>query len=334
MSVIRWGTLGCGRIVRKGFLPGVKAAEGSELYAVASLRPGVAEEVRQQTGAAVAYNSYEELLADPHVDAVYVPCTGDLHERWTIAAAKGGKHVLCEKPLSTSLKSAITMEQACREQGVLLMEAFMWRHHPRATRLKRWVDEGAIGPLRNINVSFSFSIDRNDWRMRPERGGGAMWDIGAYGVNAARFLTGEEPIDLYARGHWSDTGVDLSMNASLVFPKEVLVNIDCSFAAPFRCRLEVVGESGRIELNAAFQPIWDRTLTLWRSTDREAIPEVYEVEDVDQYACQVTHFANSIRAGKLLPPAESGVANMRVMSQLISDAQQHRVPASAIPGKT
>src|SRR5690606_9222323 len=114
---------------------------------------------------------------DPQVDAVYIPCTGDLHATWTIAAAKAGKHVLCEKPLARTVEEARQMIEACEAAGVVLQEAFMWRHHPRSLRARQLLQEGAIGPLRLIVVNFSFDIDRSDWRMQPEKGGGAMWDI-------------------------------------------------------------------------------------------------------------------------------------------------------------
>jgi predicted dehydrogenase len=134
------------------------------------------------------------------------------------------------------------MIAAADDAGVLLQEAFMWRHHPRVQRTKELLDEGAIGPLRLIVASFSFDIDQSDWRMQPEKGGGAMWDIGSYGVNCSRYFAGAEPTAVHSHAHWADTGIDMSMQIALAFPGDVLANIDCSFEAPFRCRAELVGE--------------------------------------------------------------------------------------------
>jgi predicted dehydrogenase len=279
----------------------------------------VAEEWAARHGAKKAYTSYEAVLQDPNVDAVYVPTTGDQHRRWTIAAAEAGKHVLCEKPLAMTVAEAEEMVQACRASGVILQEAFMWRHHPRTKQAKQLVDEGAIGPLRLIVANFSFDIDRNDWRLRAERGGGAMWDVGCYGVNGARLFAGAEPVEILAAAHWWPTGVDMTMQLALRFPGDVLANIDCSFEAPYRCQLELVGEKGRIVLEEAFQPENPPVLRIQRATtgpmDEVAMPAV------DHYVEQVTDFCASIAAGKLLAPAEDGLANMRVLEEAFNDAK-------------
>jgi xylose dehydrogenase (NAD/NADP) len=328
---VRLGILGCGRIVHK-FAPGVLQSQAASLVAIASRRPGAAESLLRELSAkhpgALAspagpprcFTSYEALLADPAIDAVYIPATGDEHAPLTLAAARAGKHVLCEKPLAPSLAEAEQMVSACRDAGVVLQEAFMWRHHPRATRTKELIDAGAIGALRLVNVSFSFQLKPDDWRMRPERGGGAMWDIGCYGVDAARFFTRSEPAAVYARARFAPTGVDLMMQLALRFPGDVFANIDCSFEAPWRCRLELVGDGGRIEWPMAFQhslPV----IHLWRTTQREAEPETIACEEANQFACQTTAFCRSIAAGRVVPPAEDGLANMRVLEQALKVAR-------------
>lgn len=310
---IKFGILGCGRIVERGLIPGLKESPAATLHAIASQRPGVAQEWARKHAVPRAYDSYDAVLGDPDVQAVYIPCAGDLHHQWTIAAARAGKHVLCEKPLALSVAQAEEMIAACAKAGVVLQEAFMWRHHPRTKMARQLVREGAIGELRLIVASFSFDIDRNDWRMRPERGGGAMWDVGCYGVNASRFFTGAEPTRIQAHARWWKTGVDMTMQIALAFPGDVLANIDCSFEAPFRCRAELVGTRGRIVLEDAFLPPDDAAILLQRSPDRDAPVERVHVEQANQYACQVTDFCASIAAGKLLPPAENGLANMRVL---------------------
>ncbi len=320
---IKFGILGCGRIVERGLGPGLRDSPAAELHAIASRRPGVATEWAEKHGAAKAYDSYEELLADPDVQAVYVPCQGHEHLPWTIAAAKAGKHVLCEKPLTRSVAEAEEMIAACDKAGVILQEAFMWRHHPRVSRTKELLDEGAIGELRLIVASFTIDIDRNDWRMQPENGGGAMWDIGCYGVNCSRYFTGAEPNDIHAHARWWETGVDMTMQIALAFPGDVVANIDCSFETPFRCRAELVGTKGRMFLEDAFLPKDESVILLQRSMDEEPIIEVERTAPANQFACQVTDFCASIAAGKIQAPAENGLANMRVMEQILKSAKSN-----------
>ncbi|MEZ6053206.1 MAG: Gfo/Idh/MocA family oxidoreductase [Planctomycetaceae bacterium] len=321
---IKFGILGCGRIVERGLAPGLAESPAAKLYALASQRPGVAAKWAEKYGAAKAYDSYEEVLADADVQAVYIPCTGELHHQWTIAAAKAGKHVLCEKPLARTVAEAQEMIAACDEAGVILQEAFMWRHHPRTQRAKQLLDEGAIGDLRIIVVSFSFDIDRSDWRLNLDKGGGAMWDVGCYGVNSSRYFTGAEPTEIHARAHWWKTGVDMTMQIALTFPGEVVANIDCSFEAPFRNRLELVGTQGRMHLEDTFLPREESVILLQRSVDQDAVIEVERVDMTNQYAEQVTSFCASIEAGKLQAPAENGLANMRVLEQAWNNANKNR----------
>jgi predicted dehydrogenase len=320
---IRWGILGCARIAKKSVIPAILDDADSELAAIASRRGDVAGEWARQFGAARSYDDYDALLADRDVEAVYIPATGEQHHPLTIAAARAGKHVLCEKPLATSLTEAEEMVAACRNAGVLLMEAFMWRHHARTERTSELLAEGAIGDLRLINVSFSFRLDAGDWRMRPERGGGAMWDLGCYGVNAARFFTDAEPTSIHSRAHFGPTGIDLSMQLALQFPGDVLAHIDCSFEVPWRCRLELVGTRGRIEWATAFQH-WDGALQLDTASDWTKPPQVIACDRQNQYARQVQAFCASIRAGRLLAPAEDGLANTRVLETALRTAEAAR----------
>ena len=194
------------------------------------------------------------MLDDPEVDAVYIPLPNELHKIWVNAAADAGKHVLCEKPLALNAAEARAMVEHCRARGVVLMEAFMWRHQPRTPSSARLVAEGAIGELRLIRSSFSFPIDPGDWRLDPTRGGGALWDVGCYGVSTARLFAGAEPEAAQAVARFGPTGVDLSLTAVLRFPGGVLGQIDCSFEQPFRCVYELVGTRGVLEVPDAYLP--------------------------------------------------------------------------------
>lgn len=318
---VGFGILGCGRITRRGLIPGIVQSPAAELAALASLRPGVAAELARECGAARTYNSYEAVIDDPAVTAVYIPATGESHKKWTLRAAQAGKHVLCEKSLALNVAEAEEMAAACRQAGVILQEAFMWRHHPRSKRVKELLAEGAIGDLRLICAHFSFDIDPGDWRLDPARGGGAVWDIGCYGVNASRNFVGSEPCTIHARARFNAAGADTTMQIALEFPNGVLANVDCSFEAPFRCEVELVGTKGAMTLPDAFLPPPAAKLLTRRGTARETTPEVMVFSDANQYAEQVSDFCASISAGKLLAPAEDGVANMRVLETALACAK-------------
>ena len=320
--MLRIGTLGTGRIVHRGLLPGVRGCDDCELVAAASLRPGVAAEFAREHGVPHAFDSYETVLARDDVDAVYVPTRGDRHAEWTIAAAEAGKHVLCEKPLARDEPEAVRMRDACRDAGVVLFEAFMYRHHPRTLRAAELVRGGAIGAPRSLTVNFSFLLDAGDWRNDPAAGGGAVWDLGCYGVNFARLIAGEEPGETQADAVMSASGVDLTTRIGLTFPGGLLANIECSLQTVYRCRVEIAGDAGRIELPDAFLPAGDAPLHLHRGRGDdsgtggvEVITETFPGED--PYAHQMRHFVRSVESGGLLPPAEDGVANTAAVRRAV-----------------
>jgi predicted dehydrogenase len=323
-TAIGFGILGCGRITRRGLIPGIAQSPAAELVALASLRPGVAAELARECGAARSYDAYEAVIDDPAVSAVYIPSTGESHKYWTLRAAQAGKHVLCEKSLALNVAEAEEMVAACREAGVILQEAFMWRHHPRTKRVKELLAAGTVGDLRLICAHFSFDIDPGDWRLDPARGGGAVWDIGCYGVNASRHFAGSEPNTIHARARFNSAGADTTMQIALEFPNGVLANVDCSFEAPFRCEVELVGSKGAIILPDAFLPTLAAKLLVRRGTSPETTAEPMISPEANQYAEQVTDFCASIAAGKLLAPAEDGVANMRVLETALAQARASR----------
>ena len=171
---VRWGILGCARIARRGLIPGILASQGGSLHALASRNLTTAATWAQEFKVPKAYGTYHELVTDADVGAVYIPLPNELHKPWVIAAADAGKHVLCEKPLTLDAREAAEIADHCRGRGVILMEAFMWRHQPRTLALRTLVREGAIGSLRLIRSSFSFPIEPGDWRLDPARGGGLV----------------------------------------------------------------------------------------------------------------------------------------------------------------
>ncbi len=317
-TTLRWGILGCARITRRGLIPGIQLSESSALVAIASRDAATAQSWCDEFGVPRAYGSYEKLLADPEIDAVYIPLPNELHKQWVEAAADAGKHILCEKPLALDAEEARAMVLYCETRQVRLMEAFMWRHQPRSAGLKARVDDGSLGDIRLVRSSFSFPIDQGDWRLDPHRGGGALWDIGCYGVSTARFFAGSEPVSIRSRARFGSSGVDLSLTAELAFPNGVLGLIDCSFEQPFRCSYEVVGTRGMIEVENAYLPPAERSTA--RLTIDGAAQEL-EFAPTNQYACMVDAFAASIAAGRLIAPAEHGLDQMLVLEGILDAAR-------------
>ena len=321
---LRWGLLGCARICRRGLIPGIRASESGTLVGLASRDGGQAKAWAEEFGIPKSYGSYEELIADPEIDAVYIPLPNELHKPWTIKAADAGKHVLCEKPLALDADEARAMAEHCRSRGVLLMEGFMWRHQPRTLAIRDLVDGGAIGDLRLVRASFSFPIDPSDWRLDPARGGGPIWDVGCYGVNTARLFAKGEPTRIEAVGRRGPTGVDLSVAAVLHFPGDVLAAVDCSFEQPFRCVYELVGTRGVVTVPDAYLPPADGPTAILRTTAEPSDvgaagdkSETLTFPAVDQYAAMVDSFARSVAAGALEAPAEDGQAQMQVLDAIL-----------------
>jgi len=348
-SSLRWGILGCARIARRGLIPGIRASTSGTVLALASRDREMAESWGREFAIPLAYPSYEAVLGDPEIDAVYIPLPNELHKPWVLAAAEAGKHVLCEKPLALDSQEAAAMVEHCRRRGVILMEAFMWRHQPRTLEIRKRVRDGAIGDLRVIHSSFSFPIESGDWRLDAARGGGALWDVGCYGVSTARLFAGSEPKAVRALAHFgpsaadvtrtqhavhvdsehAPSGVDLTMAAVLEFDGGVLATIDCSFEQPFRCHYELVGSRGVVEVPDAYLPPKDgkptaRLRSLGSASDSSSggdRVETLEFGQTDQYAAMVDAFARSVAAGTLVDPAEDGLEQMMVLDQLSREAR-------------
>jgi xylose dehydrogenase (NAD/NADP) len=315
---VRWGILGCARITRRGLIPGIRASKRGELRALASRDGATARAWADEFQVPRAYNSYQHVLDDPEIDAVYIPLPNELHWPWVRAAADAGKHVLCEKPLALNAAEARDMVEYSRARGVVLMEAFMWSHQPRTAALRRLLAEGAIGELRLVRSSFSFPIDLNDWRLDSARGGGALWDVGCYGVSTARLYAGAEPDVARAAARFSSSGVDLSLSAVLHFPNGILGMLDCSFEQPFRCTYELVGRRGTIEVPDAYLPPARPTARL-RTTDT-ARDLVFDGRN--QYAGMVDAFAEAVANDRKLPdPAEDGLAQMLALDAILASAR-------------
>jgi D-xylose 1-dehydrogenase (NADP+, D-xylono-1,5-lactone-forming) len=325
---IRWGIMGCARIARSGLIPGIKASSTGSLVGLGSRDGANARAWGQEFGIPRVHGSYQVLVDDREIDAVYIPLPNELHKPWVIAAADAGKHVLCEKPLALDATEAREMVDHCRERGVILMEAFMWRHQPRTRDVLNRVLSGAIGELRLIRSSHSFSIDPGDWRLDQARGGGALWDVGCYGVSTARLFAGEEPKSCRAMAHFGETGVDVTLTALLEFSRGLIATIDCSFEQPRRGHYELVGSKGTIDVPHAYVPSPDHksTAALHRveegagASEDGPAPQLLEYAPANQYGEMVDAFAASVAAGKLVGTAEDGLAQMRALDEILNAA--------------
>jgi predicted dehydrogenase len=283
---LRWGLLSTARINR-ALIPPIKDSPRHALRAVASRDPARARAYAREWDIPVVHDGYAALLADPEIDVVYNPLPNSLHAEWTIRAAAAGKHVLCEKPLALSVDEVDAIADAASRAGVIVTEAFMYRHHPQTLRLKALVDSGDIGALRLIRGAFSFTLARpaDDPRRIPELGGGSLWDVGCYPVSMARYLVGREPVAVVGWQQTGTSGIDELFAGMLDFG-DVFAQFDSGFAVPFRTHLEVVGTEGTITVPVPFKPGPAEQLIITRQgeTTASAIegPPLYsgEVEDV------------------------------------------------------
>jgi len=257
MRKIRWGVLGTANIARGCTIPGMQLAENCELYAVAGRSQEKAEQFRSEFGFQRAYGSYEALLADPDVEAVYIPLPNTLHYEWAIKAARAGKHVLCEKPLAPTAAQAAEMQAAARESGVFLMEAFAYLHSPLIGAIKAELERGAIGEVLYLENAFVTSdYDLSNIRMRRETLGGSVYDLGCYCVSQAIWLLGE-PDDVRAVGDFSEAGVDRLATGLLCYPGGRRAAFTCGMLLATEQdrrldRLQIHGTEGVLRCDAQF----------------------------------------------------------------------------------
>ena len=309
---LRVGILSTAKI-NDAILTGARGSAGAEVVAVASRDRGRAEAYAAEKGIPRAHGTYEDLLADEAVEAVYVPLPNSLHLPWSVRALEAGKHVLCEKPLTRRAADAEAAFDAAERAGRLLMEAFMWRYHPQTEALVRLLPE--IAPLRIIRAAFGFTLspeDRTNVRWLAELEGGALMDVGCYCVSALRLLGGE-PERVSGEAVRAPTGVDARFAGVLRLPNDVLGQIDCGLDVPLRGGIYVVGEGGTLIAEDPWHGVTPR-LTL----DGEEIP----VEAVNPYARELEDFSAAIREGR--PPRlgrEDAVGQARAIEALYAAAR-------------
>ena len=320
MNNVRWGILSTANIGMAKVTPAIGRGRSCEVIAIASRHPDRGREAAEQLRIPNWYGTYEELLASDEIDAVYIPLPNDMHAEWTIKAAAAGKHVLCEKPLAMSAAQGQEMADACREYGVKLAEAFMYRHHPTWVEARRLIVEGAIGELQAVQSWFSyFNDDAGNIRNRLENGGGAIMDIGCYNINASRFLFGAEPTHVEAAVRRDPVmGIDTLSSAVLEFPGGGQATFTCSTRAESSQRVYVAGTEGNIEIEIPFNIPPDRETRVF--VTRGGNPtETRRFEPADQYTIQAELFARAILDDTDVPvPIDDAVANMAVIESVLA----------------
>ncbi|MBB5325431.1 putative dehydrogenase [Anoxybacillus tepidamans] len=295
---VRWGILSTAAIARKTLIPAIQRAENAEVVAIAS-GSGKAHEAAQQLGIPTAYNNYEDLLADPNIDAVYIPLPNHMHMEWTMKAAEHKKHVLCEKPAALCEDDVRNMVEACRENGVVWMEAFMYQFHPQHQRVKEILASGEIGAVKSMRASFSFYLAEreNNIRMDAKLGGGSLFDVGCYCVHSIRYLLETNPVVLSAHSTYDEQyGVDMTTSGWMRMENGVHALFDCSFDMFARNEYEIIGTNGKIIVPRAYRPdVQQGNGLIIIQTDDGKTRE--EVVNGDQYRLQVEHFSQCILAG-------------------------------------
>ncbi|GIP21973.1 Gfo/Idh/MocA family protein [Paenibacillus sp. J22TS3] len=322
---LRWGIISTADIGIKAVMPAIQQSATGVLAAVASRNLDKSEAVRAQFGMDKAYGTYEELLADPEIDAVYIPLPNHLHREWAIKAMEAGKHVLCEKPLALNAAEASEMAQTSVRTGMVLAEAFMYRHHPRLDRVRELIEQGEIGEIRGIRSVFTFNNpDITNIRAKREYGGGGLYDVGCYPLSAARLILGAEPVAATVQAQFSDAhdGVDMMASGLVEFPGGVGLTFDCGMWAEGREFLEILGSRGRIEVPHTFTAGEKNTaFTVYKDgTSREERPE-----GVNSYVLEVDDVAAAV-FGLRQPrfEAEDAVHNMRLIDACLQSARERR----------
>jgi predicted dehydrogenase len=291
--------------------------------AVASRDQGRADAYAREHGIDRAYGSYEALLADPEIEAVYVPLPNSLHVEWSIRALEAGKHVLCEKAFDRRVERVEEAFDAAERADRFLMEGFMYRHHPQTKRLSELVADGAIGELRLVRAALSFSLtELADVRMRPELDGGSITDVGCYCISAIRLLAGE-PESVTATQVLGSTGVDVRFAGTLAFPGGVIGHFDCGFDLPYRSELEVVGSEGTLHVDDPFTigslGIGGAGIELRRGDDLELV----EAEQVNHFKLELENLGDAIRGrGDPLLGREDAVGQARTIEALYRAAEE------------
>ncbi len=324
MSKVRWGVLSTANIGLEKVLPAMQRGEYCAITAIASRSLEKAQAAAARLGIPKAYGSYEELLADPDVDAIYNPMPNHLHVPWSIKTLQAGKHVLCEKPIALSAAEAQELADAARQHPKLkLMEAFMYRHHPQWRRAKQIVDGGGIGQLRTIQSFFSYyNDDPANIRNQADIGGGGLMDIGCYNISLSRFIFGGEPRRICGIVEFDpQLNTDRLASGILDFGRGTATFTCSTQLTPYQ-RVNIYGTTGRVEIEIPFNAPPDRPTKMWHQHEGTIDEIVFDV--CDQYTLQGDLLSQAILNDTAVPtPIEDAVANMRVIDAVFQSGKSN-----------
>jgi len=316
-SSVKWGILSTADINGK-VIPPARESENVDLVAVASRDQARADAYAREWSIPRAHGSYEAMLADAEIEAVYIPLPNNMHVDWSVKALEAGKHVLCEKPFDRHPHEVARAFDVAEREGLLLSEAFMYRHHPQAKRLVELVRDGAIGELRIVRAAFSYALyDTGNIRLRTDVDGGALMDVGCYCVSGSRLLAGE-PERVSAEAWYGPSGTDWTFAGTMSFPGDVLATFDCGTAVTPRDELEAIGSEGSLFLDDPWHCV-NPVIELRRDGTVERI----EIERSNPYRLELENVSDAIRGdAELLLGREDAVGQARALQALHDDARR------------
>jgi len=315
---LNWGLLSTANI-NKSLIPPLHSSKRNHLQAVASRSQEVADSYAADWKIPRAYGSYEELLADPEIDVLYNSLPNYLHAEWTVRAVEAGKHVLCEKPLALTVKDVDAIAAAARHHGRVVVEAFMYRHHPQTLRVVEIVSGGSLGTLKLLRGSFTYMMKREgNIRSYPEMGGGSIWDVGCYPISYMRTALAAEPLEGFGWQLTGPTGIDDTFVGQLRFPGDVYGQFDSSFVMPFHVYMEFVGSEGTLIVPRPYKPGLNEKIFLVRDGKTETI----KIKGQELYLGEVEDMADAILLGSQPRISlDDSRANVAVITALLESAR-------------
>jgi predicted dehydrogenase len=322
MKQLTWGILSTAKIAREKVIPAMQAAQYCDIKAIASRDTAQGQAVAGKLNIPVVYGSYEALLNDATIDAVYIPLPNHLHVPWALKALEAGKHVLCEKPIALSSSEAEQLLQAAQQRPHLkIMEAFMYRFHPQWIQAKQWVQEGRVGTLKTIHSFFSYyNADPNNIRNKKELGGGGLMDIGCYCISLARFIFNEEALRVMGRVEYDPVLQTDTLTSGMLDFASGTSTFTCSTQLTPYQRVNIIGTEGRVEIEIPFNAPPNASTRIWLHTKNGS--EEMEFEPVDQYTIQANLFSQSILNNTPVPtPLEDAVNNMKTIEAIVESAK-------------
>jgi predicted dehydrogenase len=318
--MVKWGILSTAKI-NQAVIPAIKDDELATLYGIASRDPGRASLYAQEHGFTQSYGHYQDLLDDPDINAVFISLPNGLHYEWIMKSLQAGKHVLCEKSITTTLDEISKVKQAASETKKWVMEGFMYRYHPYFQKIKELVDSDLIGELRNIQISrAAWQLDSKDIRLQPGLGPGVMGDVGCYCLNFCRTLYGYEPSAWDARVHYNENGVDMEALVTLLFSARQTAQIFCSFTA-LGSFASIIGSNGRLQI---LEPFWSRTgerALLYISKDGKTEKQFHVTAERTGHDLEVRDFTRAVLENR--PPylsLDDSENNIKIMQDVVESS--------------